>query len=236
MRTVAGPAGRPGMAIGVEPASRSLTNTRAPAGRDCTLSPPGPVFSRAQRRCVVDVVGRRGVSCSVRSSAAYPSRATRMVYDPSASSRSASGVFPRGFPFTSTSASAGVDRISMLPVGARSTAPDAGRDGVGAGARVPGATGAVGAGLPAEAPGAAGAEAGRSTIVASTPAGVSVADPAARQRRNNPTDSAARIATTRTATAIGHFLRPVSGSVASVASGSCDGCVDHGRFRGCGGD
>ena len=69
-----------------------------------------------------------------------------MVYDPSASSRSATGVFPRGFPFTSTSASAGVDRINMLPVGARSTAPDAGRDGVGAGARVPGAMGATGAG------------------------------------------------------------------------------------------
>ena len=40
MRTVADPAGRSGMASGVEPASRSLTNTRAPAGRDCTLSPP----------------------------------------------------------------------------------------------------------------------------------------------------------------------------------------------------
>ena len=37
-----------------------------------------------------------------------------MVYDPSAKSRSASGVFPRGFPFTSTSASAGADRISRL--------------------------------------------------------------------------------------------------------------------------
>ena len=120
---------------------RSLTNTRAPAGRDCTLSPPGPVFS-GRSVSVIDDVGRCGVSCSVRSSAAYPSRATRMVYDPSARSRSATGVFPRGFPFTSTSASAGVDRINMLPVGARSTAPDAGRDGVGAGARAAGATGA----------------------------------------------------------------------------------------------
>ena len=69
-----------------------------------------------------------------------------MLYDPSASSRSATGVFPRGFPFTSTSASAGVDRINMLPVGARPTAPDAGRDGVGAGGacRVRGCNGCAG--------------------------------------------------------------------------------------------
>ena len=59
-----------------------------------------------------------------------------MVYDPSAKSRSASGVFPRGFPFTNTSASAGVDRISTLPVCAPRTAPDAGRDGDGLGALV----------------------------------------------------------------------------------------------------
>ncbi len=153
MRTVVDPAGRPGMAIGVDPARRSLTNTRAPAGRDCTLSPPtvalaspialagkpgGVVFAfppSERRLIVIDDVGRRAVNCSVRSSAAYPSRATRMLYDPSASSRSATGVFPRGFPFTSTSASAGVDRINMLPVGARPTAPDAGRDGVRSGAR-----------------------------------------------------------------------------------------------------
>ena len=158
MRTVAGPAGRPGMAIGVEPASRSLTNTRAPAGRDCTLSPPAVTLASpalagkpgtilfvglaaARRLIVVEVVGRRAVNCSVRSSATYPSRATRMVYDPNAKSRSASGVFPRGFPFTSTSASAGVDRISTLPVCVRRTAPDAGaRDGLGA----TGATGCVG--------------------------------------------------------------------------------------------
>ncbi len=218
------------MAIGVDPARRSLTNTRAPAGRDCTLSPPGPVFS-GRSVSVIDDVGRCGVSCSVRSSAVNPSRSTRMLYDPSARSRSATGVFPRGFPFTSTSASAGVDRINMLPVGARPTAPDAGRDGVGAGAR---AAGCTGAGLPAPAPGAAGAEPGRSTMVASTPLGVSVTDPAARQRKNPPTDSTAM--TARTATAIGHFLRPFSGSAASAASSSCDGCVDRGRFRGRGGD
>jgi len=232
------------MAIGVDPASRSLTNTRAPAGRDCTLSPPGPVFS-GRSVSVIDDVGRCRVSCSVRSSAAYPSRATRIVYDPSASSRSATGVFPRGFPFSSTSASAGVDRISMLPVGARSTAPDAGRDGVGAGARVAGpvdaglpveAPGDVRGGLPGSAPGAAGAEPGRSTIVASTPAGVSVTNPAARQRKNHPADSAAMIATARSATAIGHFRRPGSGSTSSAGSSSCDGCADHGRFRGLGGD
>src|SRR6266566_4214832 len=36
MRTVAGPAGRSGMARGVDPTSRLFTNTRAPDGRDST--------------------------------------------------------------------------------------------------------------------------------------------------------------------------------------------------------
>jgi hypothetical protein len=76
------------MATGVTPMSRSLTKTRAPAGRDFTLSPPavvlalpaapadkpGAVLSVAlaeeRRLNVVDVVGRRAVSSNVRSSAA----------------------------------------------------------------------------------------------------------------------------------------------------------------------
>src|SRR4051812_43489304 len=63
-----------------------------------------------------------------------------MLYDPSGRSRIVIGVFPRGWPFTVTSAFAGVDRISKRPVsvaGGRASgsiaAPDAGRDGVGAG-------------------------------------------------------------------------------------------------------
>lgn len=165
-----------------------------------------------------------------------------MVYDPSARSRSVSGVFPRGFPFTSTSASAGVDRINTLPVGALSTAADEGAGAMGA-------LGAIGAGLAAdlsaealraggaeaEAPGDAGAAAGRSIIVESTPAGVSVVDRAARERRNHPTDSAAMIATATNVTAMGHILRPGSGSAWSKTSSSCDGCADHGRFRARGG-
>src|SRR5688572_20245645 len=98
-----------------------------------------------------------------------------MLYDPSAKSRSASGAFPRGFPFTPTSASAGVERISMLPICVRRTAPDAGRDGVGLGAV--GALGvlrALGAG--------AGATLGRSTIVSSTAASFSTTGDGVRKK------------------------------------------------------
>ena len=47
------------MAIGVEPASRSLTNTRAPAGRDCTLSPPAVALASP-----IALAGKPGRLCS----------------------------------------------------------------------------------------------------------------------------------------------------------------------------
>ena len=82
-----------------------------------------------------------------------------MVYDPSGKSRIVIGVFPRGSPFTATSAFAGVDRISKFPrtaftlerAGGFAVTPAAGRDGIGGGggafvARVSGALdGAAGA-------------------------------------------------------------------------------------------
>jgi hypothetical protein len=235
------------MAIGVEPASRLLTNTRAPAGRDCTLSSPtvalasptalagapGTILfvglAAARRFTVVEVVGRCAVNCSVRSSAAYPARATRMVYDPSAKSRSASGVFPRGFPFTSTSASAGVERISTLPICVRRAAPDAARDGLGLGATV--VLGALGlstvalgeVGAEVDAPGAGF---GRSTIVSSTPGFCSAAGVGAGDRRKNPTDSAARTAKTMNIATIGQRRIAASGSTSSGASSVRGGCVD----------
>src|SRR5688572_17819635 len=164
-----------------------------------------------------------------------------MVYDPSAKSRSASGVFPRGFPFTNTSASAGVDRISTLPVCAPRTAPDAGREGEGLGAlRVLGAIGAFGAlrallraamlgvsgsesGLPAVAPTESGAEAGRSTTVASTPASWPVAGVGRGDRRKNPTDNAVRTAKTRKAATI--VQRLVGSNSISVCNSR--GCASH---------
>jgi hypothetical protein len=92
-----------------------------------------------------------------------------MVYDPSGRSRTVSGVFPRALPFNSTSAPAGVDRISKLPLaadfardGAAAMAPDAGRDGVGGGKVGAGAAGAD-----------CGGFAGKSTVVASTADGLS---------------------------------------------------------------
>src|SRR5918994_2755896 len=142
-----------------------------------------------------------------------------MVYDPSAKSRSASGVFPLGFPFTSTSASAGVDRTRTLPVCVRRTAPDAGREGLGA-------IGALGAGLPAVAPGAFGAlGAGRSTTVESTPGCLSATGVGSGDRRNNPTDNAATIAkTTNTATICQRRLRGSRST--SLVSTACGGCTD----------
>src|SRR6476620_9802645 len=64
-----------------------------------------------------------------------------MVYDPSGKSRIVIGVFPRGSPFTATSAFAGVDRISKFPwaalvperAGGLAVTPAAGRDGVAGG-------------------------------------------------------------------------------------------------------
>ena len=159
-----------------------------------------------------------------------------MVYDPSAKSRSASGVFPRGFPFTSTSASAGVDRMSTLPVCAPRTAPDAGRDGEGLGAlRAMGAFGAMGTGLPAglsavalcggcaevEVLGDAGAEAGRSTMVASTPGSWPGAGVGRGDRRKNPTDNAVRTAKTRKAATIGQRRLVGSNSISVCNSRGC---------------
>lgn len=147
-----------------------------------------------------------------------------MVYDPSAKSRSASGVFPRGFPSTSTSASAGVDRTSTLPVCARRTAPDAGRDGLGA-MELVGAWGALGA---LGAPGALGAVgaigAGRSTIVESTPDCLSATGAGRGERRNNPTESAARTAKTRNIAMIDHRRLGSSGS-ASLTCNARGGCA-----------
>jgi hypothetical protein len=164
-----------------------------------------------------------------------------MVYDPSARSRSASGVFPRGFPFTTTSASAGVERINMLPVCVRSTAPDAGRDGVGA-ALGPGAAGgataligASGAMGSAGSAGTAGAAAGRSTTVESTPGCFSVSAPAPRERRYQPTPSAEIIATTTNITAIGHTLRTGSSSI-PAGSITRDAGANHEGTTGAGGE
>src|SRR4051812_4631110 len=95
-----------------------------------------------------------------------------MVYDPSGKSRIVIGVFPRGSPFTTTSAFAGVDRSSKLPrtaaaarAGGLADTPAADRDGVGAG-------GAFVAGLAGISRGAAGeagcAFAGTSTTVSAT--------------------------------------------------------------------
>src|SRR5918993_5934403 len=111
-----------------------------------------------------------------------------MVYDPSAKSRSASGVFPLGFPFTSTSASAGVDRTSTLPVCGFGIALSA----------VLSAVAICEGGAEAEASGEVGADvegagAGKSTIVASTPVVGSVGATDLGDRRKNPTDNAVRI-------------------------------------------
>src|SRR4051812_19391193 len=96
-----------------------------------------------------------------------------MVYDPSGKSRIVIGVFPRGSPFTTTSAFAGVDRSNKLPRTAAALAraagfaatPAADRDGVGAG-------GALVAGLVGISGGTAGsagfAFAGTSTVVSDT--------------------------------------------------------------------
>ena len=268
MRTVVDPAGRPGMAIGVDPARRSLTNTRAPAGRDCTLSPPAvapesPIalagkpgrvvfaFPPAERKLIV-VDDRRAPRRQLQR--AFFGRVTVTRYTNVIRSERQFAQRDRSFsPRLSIHQHIGISGRRSNQHAACRRAPNRARRGTrwrrsgSACSGCNGAMGATGAGLPAglsaealcagcaevEAP---GAEPGRSTIVASTPEGVSVTDPAARQRKNHPTDSAAMIATARTATAIGHFLRPVSGSAASAASSSCDGCVDHGRFRGRGGD
>src|SRR5581483_6711397 len=101
MRTVAGPAGRPGTASGVGPISRSLTNTFAPAGLDSTVIDPTSEAAPDEGRAAVgrsgisiDALGRAAVNRTRRSAAEKPSRASRMVYDPSARSRTVSGVFP----------------------------------------------------------------------------------------------------------------------------------------------
>src|SRR5688500_15791637 len=150
-----------------------------------------------------------------------------MVYDPSAKSRSASGVLPLGFPFTSTSASEGVDRTSRRPgLGALSA--------LGAGAL--GASGAPGAtGLSRRSSGGAeadevgadveGAGAGKSTVVASTPLVGSVGATDLGDRRKNPTDNAVRIAKTRNMATIGQ-RRLGSGSTSLVCSAR-GGCGDH---------
>ena len=249
MRTVAGPAGRPGIASGVEPTSRSFTNTRAPVGLDRTLTPPGlpavlsTVAPRAEadaplappgtaaisrRLNVVDAVGRRAVNCSVRSWMTYPSRATRMLYDPSSKSRTVSGVFPRARPFTITSASAGDDRINTLPRAgfcAPAIAPDAGRDGVGAGRR--GVVSGAGTGAGAS----VGALAGRSTVVSSTMVFGSRVATGVGDLRKNPTDNAASTAKPTNTATIGHRrLREgrTSSAVCSARGGWADQAAGNG--------
>ena len=147
-----------------------------------------------------------------------------MVYDPSAKSRSASGVFPLGFPFTITSASAGVDRTSTRPgLGALGAlgAPGLSR-------RSSGGAEADEVGAEAE-----GAGAGKSTIVASTSLGGSVGGTGVSGRRKNPTDNAARIAKTRNMATIGQ-RRLGSGSTSLVCSAR-GGCGDHDEGKAGGG-
>jgi hypothetical protein len=112
-----------------------------------------------------------------------------MVYDPSGKSRIDIGVFPRGSPFTATSAFAGVDRISKFPraavalerAGGFAVTPAAGRDGIGGGggglvARFSRTSGAAG--------GCAGcALTGTSTVVSATVVFVSFAAIGAADRR-----------------------------------------------------
>jgi hypothetical protein len=97
-----------------------------------------------------------------------------MVYDPSGKSRIVIGVFPRGSPFTATSAFAGVDRISKFPraavalerAGGFAVTPAAGRDGIGGGGGGLVARFSRASGLAA---GCAGcAPAGSSTVVSAT--------------------------------------------------------------------
>jgi hypothetical protein len=139
-----------------------------------------------------------------------------MVYDPSAKARSASGVFPLGFPFTTTSASAGVDRTSTLPVCAF---------GMGLSAVAICEGGAEGEASAVVGAGVEGAGAGKSTIVASTPLVGSAVGTGLGDRRKNPTDNAARIAKTRNIATIGH-RRLGSGSTSLVCSAR-GGCGDH---------
>lgn len=169
------------MARGVAPTSRSLTNTRAPAGRESTTRLPAPLAFAAGAGAffsgtMSDALGLLAVNRTLRSTAEKPSRATWMLYDPSAKSRTVSGVLPRASPFTVTVASAGVDRITTCPrpttgrgagrAGGAAVTPDAGRDGAGAGNAGSGGTGTgVGAGTGAAADGGA---AGRSTVVDAT--------------------------------------------------------------------
>jgi hypothetical protein len=170
------------MASGVDPINRSFTNTRAPDGRDCTLMLPTSVAAAdaARSEKLIAAVVSRAVSCTCRCSVTYPSRAIRMVYDPSGKSRIDIGVFPRANPFTVTSAFAGFDRIIKMPCAATLReragilvgAPDAGRDGVGAG-REGFSAGADGAGT---GEGAGCALAGRSTTVSDTDGFVAAAE------------------------------------------------------------
>jgi hypothetical protein len=104
-----------------------------------------------------------------------------MVYDPSGKSRIDIGVFPRANPFTVTSAFAGFDRIIKMPCAATlleradnfAGAPDAGRDGVGAGSDGFSAdAGSAGTGV-----GAGCVLAGRSTTVSDTDGFVDAAGP-----------------------------------------------------------
>ena len=77
------------MARGVEPTSRSFTNTRAPGGRDSTDNRLGPVVALGALDGVAavtadtglseistDSLGRRAVSRTLRSAAAKPFRVT----------------------------------------------------------------------------------------------------------------------------------------------------------------
>src|SRR4051812_23191657 len=103
-----------------------------------------------------------------------------MVYDPSGKSRIVIGVFPRGSPFTATSAFAGVDRINKFPCGAVVTerearfgvTPAAGRDGIGGGGGVLDGRFSRAMGAAACCGGCAGctgcAPAGSSTVVSAT--------------------------------------------------------------------
>lgn len=108
------------MASGVDPINRSFTNTCAPAGRDRTLMLPTPDVLRTgtgRKEKLVAAVAFCAVNCTRCCSGTYPSRTTRMVYDPSGKLRIVIGVCPLGFPFTVTSAFAGLDRTSKLPSG-----------------------------------------------------------------------------------------------------------------------
>ena len=215
------------MATGVDPASRSFTNTRAPCWSRLHCNPARLARHGARR-------GRGNVSEGKRRRRGWPLRGQLEASAPLRRNRRAlhesytirtpnhearAAFFPARRRSAVTSASAGVDRINKLPRAGsclRAIAPDADRDGVGAG------RGVLVAGA-----GAGGGVAGSSTVVSSTPGLGSRVATGVGDFRKNPTDNAASVPKTRNTATIGHLpLRdPARSSIGSSIRGGTTGAA-----------